>query len=336
MAILYRILQPPDIQVSRLHQEFASDVLLGLSRSPKSVPCKYLYDAEGARLFREIMELPEYYLTRCELEILQERKDGIANLVGGSPFNLVDLGAGDGRKTETLLEHFLKRELDFQYVPIDISESAVHGLVERLSIGYPHLRTEGLVADYFDGLKWLSDLNEHHNVVLFLGSNIGNFSHSEARAFLHCLWNALNDGDYILIGFDLKKDIQQLLAAYNDSRGITAEFNLNLLRRINRELGGIFDLDRFKFHSMYNPLSGAVESYLVSCERQVVDIEALKQSFRFEAGELLHTENSYKFLDSDIVQLAEETGFNVADQLHDSSHCFMDSLWQVRKRPGNS
>lgn len=331
MSAQYRILQPHDVKVSKSQQEFALDVLLGLSQSPKTVSSKYLYDAEGDRLFKQIMELPEYYLTRCELEIMQNHKDEIADLIGGDPFNLVELGPGDGHKTEILLEHFLERGLDFRYVPIDISEAAVQGLVGGLAENCPHLIIEGLVAEYFDGLEWLSNLNEQHNVVLFLGSNIGNFNHSEARVFLYSLWNDFNDGDHILIGFDLKKDTPQLVRAYNDSQGITAQFNLNLLRRINRELGGNFNLDQFQYYSSYNVLSGAVESYLVSCNKQVVYIETLNQSFCFQAWEPLHTEYSYKFLESDISLLAEETGFNIVNQLCDSKQYFTDSLWQVRK-----
>lgn len=331
MPFHYKVLQPHDLNVSKSHQQFALDVLLGLSQSPKSLPSRYLYDAEGDRIFQRIMELPEYYLTQCEFEIFQTHKDRIADLIGNDRLNLVELGAGNGQKTEVLLEHFLKRGLDFRYVPIDISETAVQGLVGGLHQYSPQLQVEGLVAEYFDGLKWLSNTNDKHNVVLFLGSNIGNFSHSEARVFLHSLWNALNDGDHLLIGFDLKKDIEKLVAAYNDSQGVTAQFNLNLLRRINRELGGDFNLDRFQYYSSYNVFSGAIESYLISCEKQVAHIEILNQSFFFEAWEPVHTEYSHKYLRSDIALLAEETGFEIVAQLCDSRQYFLNSLWQVRK-----
>jgi uncharacterized SAM-dependent methyltransferase len=149
--------------------------------------------------------------------------------------------------------------------------------------------------------------------------------------FLDSLWNALNNGDYLLIGFDLKKNIEQLLRAYNDTQGITAQFNLNLLRRINRELKGNFDLDCFKYYSTYNVSSGAIESYLISCEKQVVHVETLNHSFSFEAWEPVHTEWSHKYLQSDIALLAKETGFEIIDQLFDSRHYFVDSIWQVRK-----
>jgi L-histidine N-alpha-methyltransferase len=331
MTAHYQCLQAQDVQISESHEAFALDVLIGLSQTPKSLPSKYFYDEEGSKLFQQITELPEYYLTQCESEIFHSKKDEIARLVNGSRFNLVELGAGDGRKTKILLEHFLKAGLDFRYVPIDICEAAVKGLIGGLNKHSPRLPIKGLVADYRDGLKWLSNTNGHRNVVLFLGSSIGNFSYSEAREFLYGLWNALEDGDHLLIGFDLKKDIQLLERAYNDSKDVTARFNLNLLHRINRELGGNFDADQFQHYSTYNALSGAMESYLISRREQVVDIEALNQSFSFEAWEPVHTEYSYKYLESDIASLAEETGFSIVAQLMDSKKYFVDSVWQVSK-----
>ncbi|MDY6835081.1 MAG: L-histidine N(alpha)-methyltransferase [Chloroflexota bacterium] len=331
MSANYRVLQTHDLQIAKSHQQFALDVLLGLSISPKALSSKYLYDAEGDQLFQKITQLPEYYLTKCELEIFQNHKERIIESMGPSHVNLVELGAGDGQKTEVLLGHCLSRGMRFRYVPIDISETAVRGLIGGLGQYSPQIQIEGLVADYFDGLKWLSNMTNEHNVVLFLGSNIGNFSHSEARVFLYSLWNALNDGDHLLIGFDLKKSIPQLLNAYNDCQGVTTQFNLNILRRINRELGGSFDLNKFQFYSSYNVFSGAVESYLMSMEKQSVNIEVLNQSFFFDEWEPIHTEYSHKFLQSDITTLAEETGFQIVDQLVDSKGYFIDSIWQVKK-----
>ncbi|MDY6967078.1 MAG: L-histidine N(alpha)-methyltransferase [Spirochaetota bacterium] len=332
MTLDYRVLQKTDYQLSDSHHDFALNVLLGLSQYPKSVPSRYLYDAEGDKLFQQIMNLPEYYLTQCEFEILQNHKDQIIDLVFEDQTNLIELGAGDGQKTEILLEHLINIDLNFEYVPIDISESSIKGLVSGLKKSYPEMKIEGLVAEYFEGLKWLSCDNQGHNVVLFLGSSIGNFSHSEARVFLFSLWNALNDGDIILIGFDLKKDIQTLTKAYNDSQGITARFNLNLLNRINKELGGNFDPDCFQYHNTYNVFTGAMESYLVSCEEQNVYIKELNQFFSFESWESLHTEYSHKYLLSEISALAEETGFNIIHQFSDSRQYYIDSLWQVVKR----
>lgn len=331
MSFKYKILDPQDVHASESHQAFALDVLLGLSHSPKSLPCKYFYDDAGNTLFQKITELPEYYLTKCEFEIFSNHKQDIVDTIGVNRFNLVELGAGDGRKTKVLIKHFIKKGLDFRYIPIDICEAAVKELVDGFDTFAPKLKMEGLVADYFDGLKWLSNANEQRNVVLFLGSNIGNFSHTEARVFLYSLWNSLNHNDYLLIGFDLKKDIQKLERAYNDAKGITAQFNLNLLRRINRELGGNFDLDQFQYYSSYNVFTGAIESYLVSCKEQTVHIDAVNQSFAFEAWEPVHTEYSHKYLMSEIELLAEETGFKIIQDLHDSKGHFTDSLWQVSK-----
>jgi len=331
MTVQYKVLKPHDVQAAQSHQEFALDVLLGLSKSPKALSCKYFYDAEGNGLFQKIMELPEYYLTECEFEIFRDQRARIAELIGSSRFNLVELGAGDGQKTRVLIEHFLGVGLVFRYVPIDICEEAIEELLQALGHYSPALQIEGLVSEYFVGLKWLSNQVHDRNVVLFLGSNIGNFSHSEARVFLYSLWNALNDGDYVLIGFDLKKDIRQLTMAYDDSQGITAEFNLNLLRRINRELGGDFDLDQFKYYSAYNVYSGAVDSFLISQKQQTVYIDMLNQSFFFDAWEPIHTESSHKYLTSDIIDLARETGYEITEQYYDSRRYFVDSLWQVRK-----
>jgi uncharacterized SAM-dependent methyltransferase len=168
-------------------------------------------------------------------------------------------------------------------------------------------------------------------MVLFLGSNLGNFDKSSAKDFLRNLWNALNDGDYTVIGFDLKKDIDLMLKAYNDSQGVTRDFNLNLLRRINRELGGDFDLNKFHFYASYDVFTGAMESYLVSKEEQTVFIKEIGQAFNFEAWEPIHTEFSYKYLISDIEELAADTGFAIETQLYDSKRYFVDSIWRVQK-----
>jgi L-histidine N-alpha-methyltransferase len=327
----WRILEPGVSGEEEGRRRFASDVLQGLFRVPKAIPSRYFYDEDGNRLFQKIMELPEYYLTDCELEILETQKERIAGHIGDRAFNLIELGAGDGTKTRVLLRHFCEQGMDFRFVPIDICQPALLQLVERCGGELPGMTTEGLVSEYFDGLTWLSGLKDRRNVVLFLGSNIGNFSAPEARVFLRSLWNSLNDDDLVLVGFDLKKDIEVLVRAYNDPGGVTADFNLNLLRRINRELGGDFTLDRFEHYSTYNVLSGAVESYLVSRERQRVGIEALKTHFSFQAWEPIHTEVSKKYLPQDISSMAGETGFEVVDEMCDLRRYFSDSLWRVRK-----
>ncbi|RJR38357.1 MAG: L-histidine N(alpha)-methyltransferase [Desulfobacteraceae bacterium] len=313
---------------------FAIDVLVGLSGSPKTLQSKYLYDVEGSRLFQKIMELPEYYLTRCEFEILSSYRHRLVKILSGTPFHLIELGAGDGTKTSLLIDCFLKGRMRFRYFPIDICRESIHSLVQEFGSSYPSLYVEGLICEYSEGLKWLSDLSRNDgwvNLVLFLGSNIGNLKSSDAMAFMHTLWKSLNPGDYVLIGFDLKKEISLLNRAYDDSQGVTARFNLNILNRINRELGGDFDLSRFNYASHYNVHSGAVESFLISLVEQKVHIGDLKQSISFKAWEPVQTEFSYKYLKSEVEEMAFDTGFIPVEHALDSRGFFMDSLWQVRK-----
>jgi L-histidine Nalpha-methyltransferase len=312
-------------------EALALDVLIGLTEVQKAIPSKHFYDEEGSRLFQLIMDLPEYYPTKCEFEILNDHREQIAEMLKDRPFNLVELGPGDATKTRILLSHFISTNAGFQYVPIDISESSMRELVDSLNAEFPELRIHGLVSDYLNAVGRLKTMNTRQNMVLFLGSNIGNLRRSAARVFLRSLWNALQHDDLVLIGFDLKKDIDLLLKAYNDSQGVTREFNMNLLRRINRELGANFDLDRFRHYATYNVFSGAIESYLVSMEKQSVYVKEIGQSFQFEAWEPIHTEYSYKYLESDILRLAEVTGFVPLLQMHDSRGYFTDCIWRVHK-----
>lgn len=332
MTQVIKVVSEEDITVGFGAKEaFALDVLVGLSETNKSIPSQYLYDKEGSRLFRRITELSEYYPTGCERECLSGNLDTIMSHVSDGPFNLVEFGPGDGHKTAILIDEFLKRGLEFCYVPIDISQAAMTELVSGLERRFPSLEVTGLVSDYFNGIKWLNNRYRRKNLILFLGSNIGNFSHNRARFFLRNLWNSANNADSVLIGFDLRKDIDLLQRAYNDSKGVTAEFNLNLLRRINRELGGNFKVDRFRHYGTYNILAGAMMSYLVSIEQQEVDIAEIGRSFSFEAWEPINTEYSYKYLIPDIEAIASDTGFTVAEHLFDTRAFFVDSIWTVNK-----
>jgi len=327
----YQVLKEKETTPS-IRESFARDILISLSEWPKRIPSRYFYDAEGSGLFQQIMELPEYYLTGCEFEIFRSSKEEIADFLSvQGRCNLIELGPGDGRKTRILIQHFLEAGLDFEYVPIDISESAMEELIPDLRSSFSGLQLRPIVSEYFNALHWLKNLNSRRNFVLFLGSNIGNFNAQASRVFLRSLWNALNVDDYVLIGFDLKKDIDLLLRAYNDSQGVTTRFNLNLLTRINRELGGNFDIRRFRHFGTYNVFSGAMESYLVSLERQSVFIQEIGQSFSFEPWEPIHTEYSYKYLESDILKLADETGFVPVRQFYDSRGFFTDCIWRVQK-----
>lgn len=309
--------------------ELLYDVLKGLSASPKRLPSKYFYDDRGCRLFQKIMSLPEYYLTRAEAEILEQHRARIVSLVANAPFTLVELGAGDGSKTSLLIEYLLQEQKKFFYAPIDISEHALEILTQSLSTRFPKLHIHGIAGEYFHGLRQLHKLKRQRTVVLFLGSNIGNFTQELALRFLKHLRRSLQTGDDLLIGFDLKKDIPTLIRAYSDSAGVTREFNFNLLRRLNRELGATFDLNTFEHYATYNPTLGAMESYLISKIAQTVWIETARQSFTFDAFEPIHTEYSFKYSERDIDHFAKAAGFARIENFYDSKRQFVDSLWRA-------
>ena len=314
-----------------LKEQFAFDVLMGCSAPTKYLPSKYFYDAKGSKLFEQITELEEYYPTRCEFEILSKVGSELAGFIQDKPFEIVELGAGDGCKTKVLLSKLLESTDAFSYIPIDISESAMADLISSLNQSHPTLTTHGIVGDYFASIRHLENTSDSRKLVLLLGSNIGNFDFPSAKRFLHSIWKCLNHNDLLLIGFDLKKDIDVLTRAYNDKKGITRAFNLNVLTRINNELDGEFDLNRFSHHGMYNPRHGAMESYLVSLEQQEVHIGALEKTFEFNPYEAIHLELSHKYLLSDMHKMANETGFNVLKNWQDSQGYFADGLWQVNK-----
>ena len=331
MTVKIRVLTDESSEASCENDDFAQDVMEGLSKESKAIPCKYFYDKSGGELFRKITELTEYYLTDCEFEILHKYKDEIMNRIGNTRFNLIELGAGDGKKTKVLINHFLRSGRDIKYIPIDICHNEIANLIDKFNDYDIEVPIDGLVADYLDGINWLSKSEEIFNLALFLGSNIGNFDKEESEIFLKELFEAMTDGDYLLIGFDLKKDIDVLNNAYNDTENVTAEFNLNLLRRINRELGADFDPDQFKYVGYYDEASGAIESYLVSQKSQEVTIGTIDRSFKFNKGERIHTENSYKFTVEEISELAHKSGFLIIQNFTDSKNYFMDSLWRVKK-----
>lgn len=327
----YRVLDRTKPHPDEELRAFAEEVLVGLSEHPKRLPSRFFYDDEGSRLFKQICDLEEYYPTRVERSILEQSAGGILGSLAETHLNLVDLGAGDGHKTAPLLEHLLERGADVRYVPIDISEGAMLDAVKVIGDRFPTLEIAGLVSEYFEGLTWLSRQTDRKNLVLFLGSNIGNFDKPRARAFLRRLWNALNPDDRVLVGFDLKKDIERLLAAYNDHLGVTARFNLNLLERVNRELRADFDLDKWRHYGTYNVFTGAMESYLVSLEAQTVRIDAVAHEFHFAPWEPIFTEYSYKYLESDIDDLAHSAHFATERKFHDRDRWFCDALWRVEK-----
>ncbi len=286
----------------------------------------YFYDDAGSRLFQQIMELPEYYPTRTEFSIFQEHGAAIAAALSprvGEEFALVELGAGDGAKTKLLLRELLRAGTPFTYAPVDISAGAMTGLVEALRHELPTLHVAPVVEDYATALAQLRT-RPGNKAVLFLGSNIGNFGPAERLDFLRQLAAPLAPADRLLIGFDLQKDPRRIRAAYDDAQGVTAAFNLNLLTRLNRELGADFNLAHWQHYTDYNPLNGAVRSYLMSTQAQQVRIAALDETFDFAAWEVIHTENSYKFTLPQIAELAAETGLRVVASFTDAATDFAD------------
>lgn len=315
--------------LEQVDSTFAKDVREGLESSPKRISSKYFYDEKGDALFQQIMQLEEYYPTDCEFEIFEAHKEELKRDVGAERFQLIELGAGDGTKTKILIDHFLRTNTDFSYAPIDISKSVLTHLERDLAQRWPQLSVTTVANEYFGGLERLAANNER-KLVLFLGGNIGNMTQEEAQSFLESLGQHLQTGDLILIGFDLQKDPQTIINAYSDSKGITAQFNLNLLNRINNELGGNFQLDCFQHWATYNPVSGATESHLISTCEQEVFIEALDESFHFDAWEAMHTELSLKYNLPQIEALAESCGFAPKQIYTDDRSYFVDVLWEVK------
>ena len=312
--------------------KFAQDIEKGLQAKPKYLQSKYFYDDEGSRIFQDIMRMPEYYLTDCELEIFQKQKQSIYQSFtkSGAQFNLIELGAGDGLKTKVLLSYFLNQNCDFEYVPIDISGDAVRNLVRSLETEFSELKTDGQIGDYFHLLEEMNHFGDAKKVILFLGSNIGNFQEAEALLFFDKLRNVMQGEDQLFIGFDLKKEEQIILDAYNDPHGHTANFNLNLLQRIDNELGADFDLSAFRHQEIYNPQTGTAKSELISLSNQKVDIAALGQEITFEKDESIFMEISQKYDLDMIEQLAHKSGFEMVENFYDSRNYFVNSLWRIK------
>jgi L-histidine N-alpha-methyltransferase len=291
---------------------FAEDVRRGLTARPKALSPKYFYDSLGSRLFEAITELPEYYPTRAEAEIFRDHAGEIASALDGR-LRLVELGSGDAQKTRLLIEAILARQGDLDYLPIDISRSAVEQSGDRLLGAYPELRITAYVAEYQPALRSLRREplapEVARTLVLFLGSTIGNLDPPERIDLLRDVRALLRPGDGLLLGTDLKKDEDVLLAAYDDALGVTAAFNRNLLVRINRELGGEIDLATFRHRVRYDRDRGRIEMHLESRRDQLVSIRGLGLEVGFAAGETIHTESSYKFDPAQIADLAAATGF---------------------------
>lgn len=312
-----------------LLSDIAKDTLQGLSANPKFLLSKYFYDDAGSSIFQDIMQMPEYYLTNSEFEIFTSHKKQIADAFhdGVPGFDLIELGSGDGLKTKILLQYLVGKSVAFHYIPVDISLKANNELVQSLQSELPFLHVEAKTGDYFKEIKKLNGYSGLRKVILFLGSNIGNFSDKEINLFLGQLSAVCHQGDKVLIGFDLKKSPDLIMKAYSDPHGHTSRFNLNLLSRLNRELKADFNTSNYLYHAEYDPITGFTKSFLISCRQQSVYIADLEQSFNFGMWEPIFMELSRKFDLQTIESLARDHGFVVEKQFTDSRNFFVDSLW---------
>tara|TARA_Y100000782_G_C10188218_1_gene268261 strand:+ start:8315 stop:9295 length:981 start_codon:yes stop_codon:yes gene_type:complete len=308
---------------------FFEDVLHGLSQKEKQLPSKYFYNKKGDLLFQQIMHCDDYYLTRCEMDIFQHKTAELSKplISANTTFDLIELGAGDGSKTKHLLQHLIDKNVDFNYKPIDISGHILSVLKNDLQENIPQLNTQPEQGDYFEALARICATSDKRKVILFLGSNIGNMLESESISFCSTLAKMLSPGDLVLIGFDLKKLPATILSAYNDKEGLTAQFNLNLLQRINNELGANFDPSLFMHYPTYNPQTGACKSYLISLKQQDVQID--EHTISFDKHEPIFMEVSRKFSMEDIRKLAHKTGFKPVSFCMDTQEWFTDVIWEV-------
>lgn len=323
-------------------QKLCAAVADGLRRPQKHLPCRFFYDEAGSELFERICELPEYYPTRTERAILERYADDIiatANTgVAGSSISLIEFGSGSSCKTRLLIEAALRQQPHLDYVPIDISGDFLRLSCLNLLNDYPDLSVTGLAAEYNDAMRALPEElpqsgQSNPRLFLFLGSNIGNFEREEATAFLARLRGCMLPQDRLLLGVDLAKDRSVLEAAYNDSAGVTAQFNKNLLRRINYELTADFDLDGFSHHAPFVNEHSRIEMHLISEREQTVTIDYLELAFNFAAGEVIHTENSHKYTNDSFAALCRPAGLSIQRAWKDPNNWFALMLLEPTTRP---
>ncbi len=302
---------------------FLTEVVEGLSRPQKELSAKYFYDQRGSELFEAITRLPEYYLTRTEISILNENVAEIAELLG-SRFALIEYGSGSSTKVRILLDHVGPETV---YMPVDISEIHLRESAEALAVDYPHLQIIAVCADYTAQFEIPESTRYDKKVVFFPGSTIGNLEPASAHEFLRDTARALKAGDALLIGVDLRKDEQRLHAAYNDAAGVTAAFNRNILTHVNSELGAAFDENQFEHVAFYNAAEGRIEMHLRSLVEQSIVVGSTK--FSFAAGETIHTENSYKYTVEGFHALLEGTDFRATKVWTDAEQLFSVHYLQV-------
>ncbi len=308
--------------------QFLQDVLKGLQTTPKYLQSKYFYDKKGDELFQKIMECDEYYLTNSEMEIFSTQTTELANIVieHHQNFDVVELGPGNAVKSMFLLKELVNKNALSTYFPVDISKNIINLLHKKLPEELPQMAIHGLNGEYLEMLTSAKKISDKIKLVLFLGSNIGNISLEEVPQFCHQLRSKLSEGDMVLIGMDLKKDPKKILAAYNDSKGYTSEFNLNLLQRINKELNADFNLHDFEHYATYDPAIGACKSYLISRKAQRVNIADV--TILFEKDEAIFMEISQKYTVDQSNEIALNTGFKPVGNFFDKKNYFVDVVWK--------
>lgn len=314
-----------------MNMQFIKDIDEGLSKVNKKLPSRYFYDEIGDKLFVEIMNMPEYYLTKAEHEIFKTQTGAIVNQFNvdkNEQIEIIELGAGDGTKTKEILRYMLKNHYNFSYLPVDISQHALSHLEKTLKEEFSALNVKPQQGDYFEVLDNLKK-SSTKKVVFFLGSNIGNLEDDEAIRFMKNLSNNLNKGDKLLLGIDIIKPASIVLPAYDDKQKITARFNLNLLNRINKELGANFDIDSFKHQPEYTMEEGIAKSFLVSNKNQQVTITATKKTYHFKAGEKIHTEISRKYNDVTLKGIIADSKFKIVTKFLDSKKYFADYILEI-------
>lgn len=299
--------------------------LNGLLENPKHLPSYLFYDKIGSQIFEDITKLNEYYLTRCESEIIQKHSKSILNLIQTKKINIIELGAGSGEKTEMLLKEISETDCEIQYLPIDISEDALIELQKKCE---KYGQFTKIVSHNIEGLQQYYSKSTGSTLILFLGSSIGNYNYKDGIEFFKSIRSCMKEGDYFLIGFDLKKDTKKMIKAYDDDSGVTSAFNINLLKRLNKEFGCNFDTNKFKHFETYNPHVSAMESWLISLEKQTVQFPNQKPIV-FKEQEYIHMEISSKYSFDDILEMASLSGFTVVENFTDEKKYFVDSLWKA-------
>ena len=305
---------------NKSEKTFVEELSLSLNQKHKSIDPKFFYDKKGSKLFEDICKLPEYYLTRTEISILTQLQDKLPTYMN-EEFRLVELGSGSSYKTRILISILENMHKQIEYFPIDISKILKESAVTLLD-DYENLRMTGIIDTYESGLDFVKNYDNKKNLIVFLGSSFGNFDYKPGLRFLDKINSSMKDDDLFLIGLDLVKDKDVLEYAYNDSHGITAQFNLNVLSRINSELDSNFNVDKFAHHAVYNEAENRVEIYLRSLENQTVNITKAGIALKIKQNELIHTENSHKYTIPKIKEMFSSTGFRIRDMWFDEKHYF--------------